>query len=294
MVSPLNSLVVLTRPAPGTDPALPAALYPTGRRNFVRVFPGDDLRSAALAVFAKERGHRRVFVLDDGDPWWGAMMARGFQTAATRLGLNVVGAARWNPEAAGYAPLAERVARARPTAVFVGGLLDTNGARVVRDLHARLGRSAAILVPDTFAPLPLFVEQAGSAAIGTYASYSGVLTDGLPPAGKRFVERFAATQAGVAIEPSAVYAAQTTEVLLDAIARSDGSRSSVTDELFATRVEDGLLGTFGFDANGDITESPVTILRVTRGGSSREVRSVEGGEVERVVRPAASLVAAGR
>ena len=202
--------------------------------------------------------------------------------------LNVVGAARWNPEAAGYAPLAERVARARPTAVFVGGLLDTNGARVVRDLRARLGRSAAILVPDTFAPLPLFVEQAGSAAIGTYASYSGVLTDGLPPAGKRFVERFAATQAGVAIEPSAVYAAQTTEVLLDAIARSDGSRSSVTDELFATRVEDGLLGTFGFDANGDITESPVTILRVTRGGSSREVRSVEGGEVERVVRPAAS------
>ena len=98
MVSPLNSLVVLTRPAPGTDPALPAALYPTGRRNFVRS-SGDDLRGAALAVFAKERGHRRVFVLDDGDPWWGAMMARGFETAATRLGLNVVGAARWNPEA---------------------------------------------------------------------------------------------------------------------------------------------------------------------------------------------------
>ena len=71
------------------------------------------------------------------------------------------------------------------------------------------------------------------------------------------------------MEPAAVYAAQAADVLLDAIARSDGTRESVLEELFATRVERGLLGSFGFDENGDITESPITILRVAGGARRR-------------------------
>jgi FAD/FMN-containing dehydrogenase len=51
-----------------------------------------------------------------------------------------------------------------------------------------------------------------------------------------------------------------------------------------------LLGSFGFDRNGDITESPVTILRVRGGGSSTTIQSVDGGVVVRVVRPSAKLV----
>jgi len=109
----------------------------------------------------------------------------------------------------------------------------------------------------------------------------------------RFGEAFGRTQPGVEIEPSAVYTAQATEVLLDAIARSDGTRSSVLEELFETRVRDGLLGSFAFDANGDTTESPITVLRVARGGGSNTVQSVEGGVVEDVVRPSPSLVAGG-
>ena len=294
MISPMNSFVGLTRSALGVDPSLPASLYPTGRRNYVRVFPTDDLQGAALALLARDAGRRRVFVLTDGQPGYGALMALGFETAAGRLGLTIAGKATWDPGAKGYAALADRVAAARPAAVFLGGLLDTNGARVARDLRARLGPSVALLAPDGFTPLPLFVEQAGKAAIGVHVSLGGAVTERLPAAGTRFVRRFAPTQSGAAIDPSAVYAAQAVEVLLNAIARSDGTRSAVIDELFATRVAGGLLGSFGFDANGDITESPITILRVARGGPSRTVGSIEGGVVERVVRPATSLVAAGR
>jgi branched-chain amino acid transport system substrate-binding protein len=292
MVSPMNSFVGLTRTGPGIDPSLPAALYPTGRRNYVRVFPTDDLQGAALGVFARDRGHERVFVLDDGEPGYGGLMATGFETAARRLGLRVTGRASWDPHAGSYADVAERVARSRATAVFVGGLLDTNAARVVRDLRRRLGPSVDILAPDGLTPLPLFVERAGSAALGAYVSLGGIVTERLPPAGARFVQRFGRTQTGVAVEPAAVYAAQATEVLLAAIARSDGTRASVVDELFRTRVANGLLGTFSFDRNGDISESPVTILRVRRKGSSNAILGIEGGSVERVVRPAAELVAA--
>jgi len=290
MVSPLNSFVGLTRAGPGIDPSLPAALYPTGRRNYVRVFPTDDLQGAALALFARERGHRRVFVLDDGDVFYGALQATGFETASRRLELEVVGRVTWDPRADRYTGIANGVARSGATAVFVGGLLDSNAARVIRDLRARLGKAVDVLGPDGLTPLPLLVEQAGDAAFGVHVSLAGVVTERLPPAGARFVKRFGQTQAGAAIEPTTVYAAQATEVLLDAIARSDGTRPSVVEELFRTRVRDGLLGTFGFDRNGDITESPVTILRVRSGGASTTIRSVEGGVVERVVRPQAKLV----
>lgn len=291
MVSPLNSFVGLTRGGPGVDRALPAALYPTGSRNYVRVYPTDDLQGAALALFAKERGHDRVFVLDDGDLGYGALMATGFETAATRLGLDVRGRESWNPQARDYTALANRVARSRATAVFVGGLLDTNAARVVRSLRARLGPSVDLLAPDGLTPLSLFVEQAGRDALGTFVTLAGAVPERLPPEGARFVERFGRTQVGVEIEPAAVYAAQAAHVLLDAIGRSDGTRASVVEELFRTRVRNGLLGSFGFDENGDITESPVTILRVEAGGSSKRIQSVEGGVVTRVVRPSPRLVA---
>jgi hypothetical protein len=67
----------------------------------------------------------------------------------------------------------------------------------------------------------------------------------------------------------------------------------VLDELFRTRVRNGLLGSFGFDPNGDTTESPITILRVVGGGGSNAIQSVEGSVVEAVVRPSPRLVAGG-
>lgn len=294
MVSPLNSFVGLTRPGPGVDPKLLAGLYPTGRRSYLRVFPTDDLQGAALALLARERDRREVFVLDDGEPGYGELMAIGFATAAERLGLRIAGRARWDPRARSYAALARRVAASGARAVFVGGLLDTNAARVVRDLRARLGTGVDLLGPDGLTPLPLLERSAGSAARGVFVSLPGVVTERLPPAGTAFVRRFARARSGDEIEPAAVYAAQAAQVVLDAIARSDGTRGSVLDELFRTRVRGGLLGDFSFDRRGDISESPVTIMRVTRGGSSRQIASVEGGEVERVSRPRAALVAGGR
>jgi hypothetical protein len=54
-------------------------------------------------------------------------------------------------------------------------------------------------------------------------------------------------------------------VLLDAIARSDGSRASATAELFKTKVTNGILGSFSSDRNGDTTVGAVTIYRIVRG-----------------------------
>jgi DNA-binding SARP family transcriptional activator/ABC-type branched-subunit amino acid transport system substrate-binding protein len=292
MVSPLNDFIGLTRPGPGVDPSLPAALYPTGVRNYLRVYPTGDLEGAALALFARDHGWARVFVLDDGDPGYGALQADAFETAAGRVGLTVLGRKSWDPRARDNTTLVRTVEASEPDVVYVGGLLDTNAGGVIRELRAALGRDVDLVGPSGLTGVPQLMKTSRGTALGMYLSFTGVLLEGLPSAGASWVERFRKTRGGGDIEPSAVYAAQATEVLLDAIARSDGTRASVVKELFATRVTDGLLGTFGFDANGDISESPVTIVRVQRPGAGNQVQSLDGASVAKVERPSPDLVAA--
>ena len=51
--------------------------------------------------------------------------------------------------------------------------------------------------------------------------------------------------------------------MLDAIARSDGTRASVLKELRSVEVKDGVLGDFRLDRHGDITPAQIAIFRVS-------------------------------
>jgi DNA-binding SARP family transcriptional activator/ABC-type branched-subunit amino acid transport system substrate-binding protein len=278
MISPSNTLTGLTRMRPGEV----EERYPSGERNFVRIAAADHLQAAAGAQLVEELGARRLFVLSD--TYFGTDVA----TAARNLGLEVVGSTRWSAEARSYDHLARRIARARAEAVFIGGFLFENGGALVRDLRARLGPDVALVATDHFGPAADLIEAAGPAARGMYLSVYGVPNGELPPPGKEFLEEFEATRAG---EPSpswsAAYAAQAAEILLDAIARSDGTRSSVTEELRRTTVEDGILGDIRFDENGDLVEGPVTVFRVV--GKGRPGLA-PGAVIDRVILARADLL----
>jgi DNA-binding SARP family transcriptional activator/ABC-type branched-subunit amino acid transport system substrate-binding protein len=273
MISPSNTHTGLTRMHPDEL----EDRYPTGERNFFRIVAADHLQAVAGAQLVEELGARRLFVLTDPDPYFGADVA----TAARNVGLEVVGSGRWSYEARNFERLARRIARARADAVYLGGFLYENGGTLVRDLRARLGPDVALVAPDRFGG-PDLIEAAG-AARGMYFSVSGVPNGALPPQGKEFLEEFEATRAG---EPSpshsAAYAAQAAEILLDAIAHSDGTRSSVVRELHRTTVEDGILGDIRFDENGDLVEGPWTIFRVV-GKGHPGLPGYEGAVVDRVI-----------
>jgi DNA-binding SARP family transcriptional activator/ABC-type branched-subunit amino acid transport system substrate-binding protein/streptogramin lyase len=289
MISPSNTWPGLTRPDPGLRPGEVDDRYPSGERNFVRIAAADHLQAAADAQLVKELGARRLFYLSDGDTHFRSDVT----TAARNLGLEIVGSTLWSrsAKARNFERLARRVARARADAVFLDGFLHTNGGAVVRDLRARLGPDVVLVAPDRLYPVPDLIEAAGPAARGMYLSVYGVPNGELPPPGKRFLEEFEATRAG---EPSpsysAAYAAQAAEILLGAIARSDGTRSSVTRELRGTTVEDGILGDIRFDENGDLVEGPVTIFRVVGKGRPGFGGGYEGAVVDRVVTARSDLL----
>src|SRR3954452_17175648 len=79
----------------------------------------------------------------------------------------------------------------------------------------------------------------------------------MPPRGRRFVRELDADHLGV------LEAEQATELSLDAIARSDGSRGSVLRKLRRAHVRNGPLGTFHFDRSGDMTPMTMNIIRLT-------------------------------
>jgi branched-chain amino acid transport system substrate-binding protein len=260
IVSPSNTLIELTRP----DPAGfgdPHTYYPTGHRNYARVIAPDDVQAAADVIVARDLGVRRLFVLHDGQSY-GLSTATIFERAARKLRLKIAGSEAWDQGTRSYALLAARIARTLPDAVFIAGSLDENGAALITDLRARLGPRVQLMATDGFDPTETSTAV-GKAAQGMTFSRPGVPNARLGAEGKKFVSAFANKMGG---PPTgfAVQAAQAMDVLLDAIARSDGTRKSVTRNLFSTRISNGLLGSFWITSTGDTTLNAVTIFRIVR------------------------------
>jgi branched-chain amino acid transport system substrate-binding protein len=269
MVSPTNTMLGLTRALPRERPS-GDGLYPDGVRSYLRLVTHDLAQGIAAAHLAKRQGSRRVAVLQQKelDPDYAREVTVPFVDSARRLGIDVV---RFDwPLRKSYATLAASVADAHPGAVYLAGLTQGNANRLVKDLRAALGPGVVLIAPDSFAA-PEIAEGLRGAGEGMRVTIPGVLPEELPAAGQRFLREFAAASEDLLYVPEA---AQAAEVLLDAIARSDGTRTSVVDELFRTKVTDGILGSFSFDRYGDIVPAPVGIFRV------------EGGElvVEDVIR----------
>jgi ABC-type branched-subunit amino acid transport system substrate-binding protein/streptogramin lyase len=262
----------------------PDVYYPTGARNFLRVIGRWDQEGVAFAMLAKELGLRRVYLLYEGRGYGNVLWTGPFRRAARRLGVGVAG--EKNLDRSSPAAIARRLARADVDGVLLGSGIDEE---LVMRLRSRLGPRVPLMAGSDSAYIPDLLEAAGRAAHGMYVATTELTANGpgMTAAAKRFAGEVGATSHGA----YALQTAQATEVLLEAIARSDGTRASVLRELHATRVRNGLIGDFGFDRYGDVTPARVMILRVT-GTTPSGVElppHLHGAVVERVLTVPASL-----
>jgi ABC-type branched-subunit amino acid transport system substrate-binding protein/streptogramin lyase len=293
MVSPVNSYIGLTRRDPFADKGELESLYPTGVRNFARVFPIEDVAGAGAALFLERLGARRVTALSDRDEY-SDMLVRSFRATAGRIGLGFVGVSTFDPRAKSYTALVARLKRSRVDAVYVGGYLFGNTGKLLKELRTQLGPRVQLVTGDGFLPAPALVQALGPIARTLYLTLvGGVGENHLSPAGRRFLTSFQATEGARRSDPFPryeMYAAQAAEVMLDAIARSDGTRASVTRELMRTRVTNGLFRPFRFDRNGDTTRQSVTILRPVGAAAKRDRLGIKGADVVRVIDVPPSLL----
>ena len=252
MISPANTFVCLTEGGPGCEDTEPNKYYPSGNRNYARVVPHDAYQGAAMAEFAQSQGIKSVYILNDKEAY-GLGVATNFRNAAEHLGIKVAGFEAWDPKASSYEGLFRKIGGSGADAVFLGGLIDENGAKVIKDKVAVLGPNdgdVKLLAPDGFTTQQT-IDEAGNAAAGMFMSVAGVPIDQFKGAGAEFAEEFKPTLGGKEIDPYAIYGAQAAQVLLDAIAASDGTRADVIAKLFEANVTDGFLGSFEINENGD-------------------------------------------
>ena len=257
-LSPSSSYVGLTRAGPGVAAGDPDRFYPTGRRHFTRVVPTDDAQGAAGALFAKEIGVRRAFVLNDGEAY-GLGVASAFRDTAARTGLPVAGFARWDKRGRGLDALVDRVRRARADGVYLGGYITNSGPELIKALREGLGREVELLSPDGFNQPGTVVDTVGAGAEGFTSTIATEPIRALSRAGRTFAAEFE-RRFGARPCCFAVQTGQAAEIVLDAIEGSDGRREQVLDRLRATEVDDGILGTFRFDRQGDITQTAIAVL----------------------------------
>ena len=251
MVSPANTYVCLTEGGPGCDSTEPDKYYPAGTRNYTRVVAHDAYQGAAMAEFAQEQGIKSVYVLNDKEAY-GLGVATNFRNAAESLGIKIAGFAAWDPKASSYEALFRKIGGTGADAVFLGGLIDENGAQVIKDKVATLGPNdgkVKLLAPDGFTQQST-IDEAGGSAAGMFMSIAGVPIDQFKGAGKEFADELTPRLDG-RIDPYAIYGGQAAQIMLEAIAASDGSRADVLAKLFETKVTDGLLGSFEINENGD-------------------------------------------
>ena len=260
MVSPANTYVGLTHGGPGTVAGEPGKYYPTGKRNYARVVAADDYQGAADALLAQSLGVKKVFILNDKEAY-GLGVASNFRNAATKLGIKTVGFTAFDGKASSYQALAVKIKSSGAQGVFIGGLICENGGKLIKDIRGGVPASVKIMLPDGFTPASSTIKEAGAAAQGATISVAGLPNSALKGAGKTFVTDF--TKAVGVPDPYSVYAAQATEVMVQAIAQSNGTRADVTKQLFKVILKNSILGNMSFNANGDVTSNPVTIYKIS-------------------------------
>lgn len=238
MVSNANTNPGLTKT---WDPGEPGVFYPTGKRNYARVCTTDDVQGAAAAQFAKSIGIKSVYVLNDTQTY-GQGVAQAFTTEAKKQGLTVLSSGAygegWDAKQSSYEALFTKVKALNPDMVYIAGIFDNNGGQLVKDKFKVLGDNTVVkmMAPDGFTGYPDFNTM--PEADGAYLSFAGLSTELLLKnspngAGAKFIKAYKAAYKADPIGSYPIYGVAAVQVILAALAKSDGTRKGLTNAIFS-------------------------------------------------------------
>jgi len=258
MISHANTNPGLTK---AWDPGEPDKFYPTGVRNYGRIIATDDFQGKAGAEFAaKDLGLKNCYVLNDAQTY-GQGVAKAFVDAAPGVGINIIANDAWDAKQTNYTALFEKVKSKNPDCVYLGGINDNNGQQLIKDKVKVLGPNTGavkLVAPDGFTGYPELHKM--PEAQGMYISFAGIPAGELVKQGGfggQFVTDFKTTYGHDPASFYSIYGAAATQLILAAIAKSDGTRKGVTEAAFSgitIPADQSILGKeFGIDKTGDVT-----------------------------------------
>lgn len=256
MVSPSNTSPALT------DPELHEAGY-------LRTAHNDKIQGRAMAEFAiNELGVTKAAAIHDGDPYTEGL-ASVFRDSFVELGGEIVAFEAIDANADDVIAPLTTIAAAGPPELIYYPVFIPLGALITKQAQEVSGLDGVVLAAADGVQSPSFLEAAGDAAEGMYASGPD-LGFGNPI----YDDFLAAYQENYGSEPTApfhAHAFDATNMVLDAIEAvaiegNDGTlligRQALRDALFATSGMEGITGTITCDEFGDCADPKIVVNQV--------------------------------
>jgi len=207
-----------------------------------RCVADDRQQSYALAhVMFVDQDLERVVILRSNDRY-GRFGVGELRDAARRVGKPIVSEVQWRTEREDFAPLVDRVLRAKPDGIVLWG------GPVGAAKALRLLRESGSQVP-VFGPARLgfdrFLEEAGEAAEGVVVATT-LDPSSNQPRWRKFQQQFQARYAELPDAPAA-HGYDGMRMLIEAIGRAGLNRVRIRNALAAVREYEGVSGPIVFD-----------------------------------------------
>jgi branched-chain amino acid transport system substrate-binding protein len=269
-VSPANTYVGLTTDLPGSAPGEPEKYYPTGKRTYLRIVPIDSIQGAADLLAMKRAGCTKVAVANDKEAY-GAGLAQLIELEKAEYGVTVVSNTGIDPTASNFRTYAQTIKSEGADCFFFSGIVSNGAVQIVKDVNAALP-TAKIFGPDGVCTsawtqasqggVPASIDPLMECTVATQdlASY---------PGGKEFLAAYKAKYGTADPDPYAIYGYEVMKLGLDTIASlgaNGDNKADVLKALFAIKDRQSVIGTYGFDANGDTTLKSYGVYSANKSG----------------------------
>lgn len=247
----------------------PERFYQTGRRNFVRLLPGDTVQGAAQIALMQTLHVKKVYVLSDGEPFT-APLASIVAGEAKPAGIEVLGEGTIEVAEAGSEPSfsgeVEKIVEAAPEAVFFSGEDDPGAVALWRELH-EADPTLLLLGTSDMAESAFPAQIDAGAARRTYLTSPVLAPSRYPKSAQRVLSRYRALY-GERPTSYVLYGYEAMGMVLSAIRRAGplgNDRSAVISALLHLHDRESVLGRYSVLPSGETTITRYAVDRVRHG-----------------------------
>jgi branched-chain amino acid transport system substrate-binding protein len=277
-VSPANTYVGLTTNLPGSAPGEPQKYYPTGTRTFLRIVPIDSIQAAADLIAMKNAGCTKVAVANDKEAY-GQGLATLLGLSKQFYGVTITSNTGIDPTAPNFRSYAATVKSQGADCFFFSGIVSNGAVQITKDVHAAIP-TAKVFGPDGVCTDTFTSQAKGGVPASLYPlTQCTVATQDLKayPGGVDFLKAYKAKYGVSNPDPYAIYGYEVMQLGLQTIAglgANGNNKSDVLKALFAIKARKSVLGTYGFDKNGDTTLKSYGLYKVGPNGEPVFFKSI--------------------
>jgi branched-chain amino acid transport system substrate-binding protein len=270
-VSPANTYVGLTTNDPGSVPGEPNTYYPTGKRTFLRIVPRDSFQGSDGLKAMHLAGCTKVAVANDKETY-GAGLATQLELHKATYGITITSNTGIDPTAPNFRAYAQTIKAQGPNCFYFAGIVSNGAVQLAKDVNAALPTAKIFggdgICTDSFTGAKTGGVPASIAPLIECTVATQKLTNF--PGGRTFLAAYKAKYGVSDPDPYAIYGYEAMKLGLDTIAGlgpKGNDKAAVLAALFATTARHSVLGTYGFDKNGDTTLKTYGLWKVGPDGS---------------------------